>query len=242
MKTATIEAIRAKHERKLAEAIAAEEIRETLETATGHAPAQVHVYALYGRDASAQFGNTYGPANDYLTPAEVATIADLFPPLPLVLRKDGCTSFPSADYAAANPKGTDTEIAPWLLKVDTACVPQHGHAPIFAAEWLAEVAGRRVEITCQLAPHQAFRVSFQKGDNRNRAATIHRTDLEFFGGWSPSRWHSPTLHHQTAGDNIQRLDRIQWGRGSDDSGHNFTFYTGAADADLAHYLRRVSEL
>lgn len=246
MKT-KIEELKAKHAAELAAATAEAEIREAIETATGLSPRSVHIYPLYGKDASATFGDSFH-ANPFSSLAEAQKLAEAFPPVPILKRKDGCTSFPTEAWFDALPDAKQKEsqvqaIAPFLIEMDFACTPSHGHTPKIEISWCAEVAGRIVELSCVLPPHEVCRWSFDGKNKTNALRHIIDTKVIFPEGWAAWPGDSyPVLHHQTGGDNCERMDIVKWARGSNDSGHKLTFYSGCYDADLAHYLRRLRAL
>ena len=237
MKT-TLEALKEKHAEEIRKATLEAEISEAI-TAAGFTPRQVFIHDLYGVSASVSFGDTYSHA-EKCPLADVIALAEAFPPMPLTLRKDGCTSFVLTSYAESLPPekaGTLRDIAPWKIEADFACVPQHGHAPTVAVKWVATVAGHAVSFACYLEPHSVLSVSFDGRDQRNAYRHIINTQVQFRPAWGGSD--RPVLHHPVSGDNAEQMERIQWGRGSSESGHNFTYYTGAVDVPLAYYLRRI---
>lgn len=246
MKT-NIEELQAKHAAELAAATAEAEITQAIETATGLTPHSVHLYPLYGRAGSVTFGDAFH-TNPFSSLAEAEKLAVAFPPVARLKRKDGCTSFPTEAWWDAQPEAKDKEnqvqaVAPWLLEMDFACTPSHGHTPKVEISWCAEIAGRIIEVSCVLPPHEVCRWSFSSASRTNAHAHIVDTKVTFPQGWAA--WPGdayPVLHHQDGGDNCERMEMIKWGRGSDDCGHKLTFYSGCSDADLTHYLRRLRAL
>jgi hypothetical protein len=246
MKT-KIEELKAKHAEELAAATAESEILAAIESATGLAPHSVHLYPLYGRDGSATFGDTFH-TNPFATLDEVESLATAFPPVARLKRKNGCVSFPTEKWWDAQPDAEAKEsqvqaIAPFLFSLDFACTPSHGHTPRVEISWCAEIAGRIIEIECVLSPHEVCRWSFDSRDRKNELRHILDTKVTFPEGWAAWAGDSaPVLHHQTGGDSCERMHQIKWSRGSDDSGHKFTFYSGCYDANLAHHVRRLRAL
>lgn len=239
--------LQAKHAAELATATAEEEIRAAIESVTGLSPRHVHLYSLYGRDGSATFGDAFH-ANPFATLEDVETLAAAFQPLPRLKRKDGCISFPTEAWWDAQPEAAEKEnqiqaIAPFLLELDFACTPSHGHTPKVELSWCAEIAGRIIEIECVLPPHEVCRWSFDTKGRRNVKAHVLDTKVSFPLGWAVWPGDSyPVLHHQQGGDNCERMEQIKWGRGSDDSGHKITYYSGCSDAELLHYVKRLRAL
>lgn len=246
MKT-RIEKLQAKHAAELTAATAEAEIIAAIESATGLNPHSIHLYPLYGCDGSATFGDAFH-ANPFATLEEIETLARAFPPVARLKHKDGCTSFPMKKWWDAQPGAKEKEnqvhlIAPFLLELDFTCTPSHGHTPKVELSWCAEIAGRIIEIGCILPPHEVCRWDFDTRSRTNEKAHIIDTKITFLEGWAAWAGDSrPVLHHQTGGDNCEHMEQIKWGRGSDDSGHRFTFYSGCSDADLSHHLGRLRAL
>lgn len=246
MKT-QIEELKAKQAAELADLIAESEIREAVADATGLEPHNVHLYPLYGRAGSITFGDSFH-TNPFSSLAEAQKLAEAFPPVARLKRKDGCTSFPTEAWWDAQPGAKEKEsqvqtVAPWLVELDFTCTPNHGHTPKVELSWCAEVAGRVMEISCVLPPHEVCRWSFKSRSRTNALAHITDTEVRFPEGWAAWAGDSiPVLHHQIGGDNCERMTPIKWGRGSDDAGHKITFYSGCGDADLAHHLERLRTL
>jgi hypothetical protein len=243
MKT-KIEDLKANQAAELEKAIAENEVVSAIESATGKTPESVHFYPLYGVDASVTFGNRYG-RDEYATLRDALELAEAFPPVARLIRRDGCTSFPTEAWFDAEPgrSGEVQTVSPFFLEVDTACTPNHGHTPTVAIKWAAEIAGRVVSLSVILNPHTVCRWSFNAKNMTNAHAHVIDTELAFPEGWAVWAGDSfPALHHQDGGDNCERMERIKWGRGSADSGHKFTFYSGCGDADLAHHIRRLLAL
>lgn len=246
----TLETLQAEHAAALAQLNTEQSIREALAAVPTSVPVRsVHLYPLYGRAGSVTFGGSHY-SESFATLTDALALAQAFPPLPRLKVKDSCTSFPTEAWWDAQPDAATPEkegkvqaVAPFFLEADFVCTPQHGHTPTVEITWCALIAGHILEISVVLAPHTVCRWSFNGVDQRNAYKRITSTDIKFPAGWAAWDGDSlPVLHHQDGGDDTERMEMIRWGRGSDDSGHKFTYYSGCSDADLAHHLQRVIEL
>lgn len=236
----TIEEIKAKAERQIREA----QTEFAIQEAVGR-ECRVFISALYGSEASVEFFG--GFRGERATPAQVAELFRAFPPLPMLLRKDGCTSFPLESWFDALPKdkqkGEVRLLAPWVMKANFSCVPDHGHEPETETEWYSEIAGIVCRVSARMSTHAAMSYQFKSKSRQNTKGLIIETVVGFRKGWAA--WEGdavPVLHHQDGGDNAERMSVIRWGRGCDKTGHNFTFYSGCSDADPVHHFERLAAL
>jgi hypothetical protein len=165
----------------------------------------------------------------------------------MLLRKDGCTSFPLEAWFDALPeekqRGEVQLVAPWVMKANFSCVPDHGHEPETEFEWYSEIAGIVCRVSARMSTHAAMSYRFGSKSQQNAKAHIIETVLSFRKGWAV--WEGdavPVLHHQDGGDDTERMSVIRWGRGCNETGHNFTFYSGCSDADPVHHFERLAAL
>jgi len=178
-----------------------------------------HWYKLYGREVSIHFEPLrYSSIEQGLKSPDlefVARLMDEFPPLPLVMVKDGCTS---VRPAAAAPEDSErvslTPIAPFTIRIDTSELAA-------SFEWTAAVGGFVAEFKVSLPlPAKLGRLDVRVKEDRYGGRKVERCEFE------------PT---------VAGARRIRWATGGPQYTNDFTVYWEAPAytfAELVESLRR----
>jgi len=207
-------------------------------------PWRVYVHPLYGVEASADWTHNFYSyrQKDVRQPTwdDVIELAEMFPPEPMVLVKNGCTSFRTRAHVDALPEKKkerweqELDIAPFRLKLSAF---QNQSVTV---TWPTFLRDRMIQIRLTLA------LGWQ--DNG-----IGRFDIRwknYMGGKRVDYCQflaDPNLTTVFRGDEpVAQLERpIKWGTGSDDVPNDFTLYfvhlrpdMTATAADLARTIQK----
>ena len=228
----TIEQLKAKHAKELAELELQWDIKNGIDFVLGTdtwKKYSIHLYPLHGMKGTVTYGDSYSHnSEDRYTPLEAAQLLAKFPPVPLVKWTNGSVSFiPQAYTQAEDFRGNAEPVAPILLKVDAACAGSLDGGPVnVSLDWVTKFNEGLFGIHVILNSYEVCSVSFSKTRAHGYAKPVVKsTTVEFRRIW----WAQP-------GETFTR-SYCPRGRGPDKGISDFDF-TRFGGGDGIHYGSR----
>ena len=178
-----------------------------------------HWYKLYGREVSIHFDRPrYSSIDGDKKAPDLAFVGRLmaeFSPLPVVMVKDGCTSFRLASAAPEDSERCNvTPVAPFVIRIET----QDREARF---SWTSAVGGFAAELGVSVPlPPLLGRLDAKVNEDRYGGRKVERCDFE----------------PRAAG-----ARRVKWASGGPQYLNNFTVYWEAPDYTFADLMQSLGE-
>jgi hypothetical protein len=220
------EAMRTRHAEELALAEREDAIQAVIPPG-----GRLHMYSLYG--------TVGGVSYESAAWADAKALVRALPPVPLMLCKNGCTSFKSRAYVEALPEdhkdrgcNEEQEVSPVLVQIEGL------HGPKLELEWTTRLpSGDLLRVRCKLGyipqgigRYEAKRVDFRGGHRYEAARFFPADELHTVHGNLAFGRNAPADH---ATEPVAQLEApIRWHSGGPEYPGNMTLYFCDLGADM----------